>query len=287
MYKIIGAGLTGCLLARLLTDKGEKVVLYEKDKVGGLCRDNDKYQEFIHVLHTDNKKVWDLFKKYTQVKPYKHWCVSYVNDEYRQWPPKEMNQQVFDEQVKGYSYKMWGYFPPKEAIDRIKLSKDGHFFPDKYQGVPNFRRLFKNLTKGIKIIRKDINCLDKLDNVILTGEIDRYFDFKFGRLGYRGMGSRHFYSNKSQICPQINYPDITLPFLRTIDYRSLGYKNYIGIEYPARAHHYPVNNEKNAKKYSKYLKLAEKHGVKLVGRLAQYKYMDMDEIVEAVCEQIS
>ena len=97
--------------------------MYEKDKVGGLCRDNNRYQNFIHIFHTDNKKVWDYVAQYTDIKPYKHRCVSYVRGQYRQWPPEEMTQEVYNEQISGYSCKMWGVQPSQDVLDRIKLSK--------------------------------------------------------------------------------------------------------------------------------------------------------------------
>lgn len=283
-YSIIGAGLCGCTLASLLPNS----ILYERDKVGGLSRDNKNYQDFIHILHTDSKVVWDFVNCYTTVTPHSTILKSYVNGVLKPYPPYYMTDDAKKEQIEGYSKKMWLGDTPKEAVARITTSSDGLIFHNKYEGVPDFTRLFKNLTKGTKVIKQNIKDGDLDGKIILTGAIDEYFDYCYGELPYRGMQSVHYESEIGLESDYLTFSDIQVPFQRIVDYSRLGYEGqWLGIEIATnKAKHYPVLDDQSGETYSHYKDLADSKGVILCGRLATYHYMNMDEIIIQAMETV-
>ena len=141
---IVGAGLVGCTLANLIPGD---CIIYERDEVGGACVDNENYQKFVHVMHTDFDDVWEFVNKYTDIKPHQTLLKSYVAGELLPWYPPEINDEVIEKQVRGYSKKQWLSDPPKEALARIKSDPDGKVFRDKHEGVLNYTKLFDNLRK--------------------------------------------------------------------------------------------------------------------------------------------
>lgn len=282
MIHIIGGGLAGCTLASLLPGS----ILYEKNEIGGLCRDNPNYQEFVHILHTDNKEVWDFVNKYTTVKPHETILKSYVGGKLKQWPAKEITKQVITEQITGYSKKMWLKDTPMEAFDRIITADDGLIFHEKYQGVPDFTKLFDNLVETTDIVWERVEDGDiKKGTVILTGPIDSYFGYCYGKLPYRGMKAVHYESEIGLDADFITFSDPKIPYQRLIDYKRLGYEGqWIGVEIACNAKHYPMRNDESDAIYAKYKALADKKGIILCGRLATYHYMDMDEVIEQAME---
>jgi UDP-galactopyranose mutase len=277
MYQIVGAGLTGAVIASQL----KNCEVYEKDGAGGLCKDNDKFQEFVHIFHTNNDSAWALLNDFTSVRPFKHYVKSFVDGKMKPWIPSIMSETVVNEQMVSYGRKMWRSEPPKEALMRCE-ARTGSLFDDKYQGIPDFTQLFKNLLDGKKITKKNVKDGDLSGKVILTGAIDEYFGYCYGKLPYRGMKSCHCQSEEGLEVPVINFPN-DFPFVRMIDYQRLGYQNYIGFEFPSDDTHYPINTPESQEMYRKYKELADSKGVILAGRLARYKYMDMDDcIVDAL-----
>lgn len=279
-YQIIGGGLAGSVLASLLPDS----VIYEREKIGGLCRDNKYYQEFVHVFHTDDDEVWQLINNHTTVRPHRTIIKSYVNGELKPWPAKEMTDQVIKEQVEGYSKKQWLRDIPKEALKRIHTSDDEYHFHEKYEGIPDFQRLFKNLTRHTPVVKLDVRDGDFFPEdgqVILTGAIDEYFNYCYGKLPYRGMQAVYYESEIGLDGDYVAFSDEKVPFQRIIDYSRLGYKDrWLAIEIATnKADHYPIRDEESEKLYAKYEKLAKEKNILLCGRLATYHYLDMDEVV--------
>jgi len=277
---IIGAGIVGCTLANILP--GE-CILYERDRVGGACIDNPNYQEFVHIMHTDDDEVWDFISKYTDIKPHSTILKSYVKGELKPWLPKTMSEEVYEDQIKGYSKKQWLTYPPKEALARIKTDPDGKMFREKHEGVVNYTQLFNNLTMGKRIIYKDIKHgqLPEGDKIILTGAVDEYFGYCYGELPYRGMRSVHFQSEIRLEADYYSFSDEKIPFQRIIDYDRLGYTGgWIGIEIACGDEkHYPVRNDESESMYKKYEELAHENDIGLVGRLSTYRYIDSDDAV--------
>jgi len=280
-FNIVGGGLAGATIASLLPDS----VIYEKDRVGGLCIDNKNYQEFVHILHTDYEDVWKFVNNHTTVMPHETVLKSYVNGELKQWPAKEITDQVVAEQMDGYNKKMWKRPVPREALARVITSEDGLIFHEQYQGVPDFKRLFENLTRYTPVVKADIRDGDLDGRIILTGAIDEYFNYCFGKLPYRGMQAVHYESEVGLDADFITFSDEKVPFQRLVDYERLGYQGrWIGVESACDAKHYPIRDDESEKMYQQYKELADKRGIFLVGRLATFKYSDMDDVIKDTIE---
>jgi UDP-galactopyranose mutase len=281
---IVGGGLAGCTLATLFPGS----TIYEREAIGGLCKDNRYYQDYVHVLHTDNRYVWDFINKYTDVRPHSTLLKAYVNGQLKPHPPKVLTDKVIDEQITGYSKKMWGDDIPSEALKRIITAQDGKIFHNEYEGVPNFTKLFYNLTKNTKVVVKDVRDGFLTGPIILTGAIDEYFNYCFGKLPYRGMKSTHYESETDLDADFVTFSDEKIPFQRLVDYKRLGYDgHWIGVEAASNDMHYPVRDEESEQIYEMYRKLAQSKDIALCGRLATYHYMNMDEVVEQCFELAS
>ena len=277
MIQIIGAGLAGCIIASRYKD----AIIYERDRIGGLCRDNKHYQEYVHIVHTDNQEVYDFFKANTTVRDYRIEFLSYVDGQYKDWYPREITPEVIDKQIKGYSKKMWQGEIPPEAEIRLRTSPDKYFFHNKFEFIPDFTLLFKNLLKNADIYFERIKDGDIDGKIILTGPIDEYFDYVYGKLPYRGIQATHIETEIRLQADCINIPDETIPFTRLVDYHRLGFEgNWIGIETPSKDDHYPIRNSESEQVFEKYRQLAEKKGIILLGRQATFHYMDVDQVVE-------
>jgi UDP-galactopyranose mutase len=280
MIHIVGAGLVGLTLANLLP--GDITVYEREDEIGGACIDNANYQKFVHIMHTDYEDVWEFVNRYTDVRPHSTVLKSYVRGELHPWLPQELTEQVWENQVRGYSKKQWLSDPPKEALARIKTDPDGKIFHDKYEGVVNYTKLFSNLADGKTILKLDARHGDfpESDKVVLTGAVDEYFGYCYGELPYRGMKSVHYQSEIRLEADYYTFSDEKIPFQRIIDYDRLGYEGgWIGIEIACNDKHYPVRNDESEVMYNKYVQLAKSHGVDLVGRLATYRYIDSDDAI--------
>lgn len=285
---IIGAGMAGCVLAHRFPD----AYLYDKSSdIGGLCKDNFNYQDFVHTLRTDDKQVWKFVNQHTTVKRHKVTVKSYVKGEYRQYPAEEITEDFIQSCVVGYSRKMWPNGIPEEAYKRIKPSKDGYAHPYKYQGVPNFTMLFMELTRrqrraGKIITNRNVRFDRRMKGkVILTGAIDEFFGYRFGKLPYRGMSSTHYKSEIGLPSDVVTFPDETIPYQRLVDYKRLGYKGgWIGVEIACDEKHYPIRNKESEEMYNKYKALADEKNISLVGRLATFHYLDMDQVIKQALE---
>lgn len=278
---IVGAGIVGLTIAELLPT--DDVIVYEREQVGGACIDNPNYQKFVHIMHTDYEDVWQFVADRTEIKPHNTVSKSYVDGELWDWLPKQLTDVVWDKQVKGYSQKQWLSEPPIEAKTRIKTDPEGKIFRDKFEGVPQYWKLFDNLSQGKTILMKNVKHGDLPigDKVILTGAVDEYFGYCFGELPYRGMRSVHFQSEVRLDADIITFSDMKIPFQRMIDYDRLGYSGgWIGLEIACNDKHYPVRNAESEALYKRYVDLALEHNVSLVGRLATYRYIDSDEAIK-------
>lgn len=277
---VIGAGLSGVVIA----SRFKYCTLYEREKVGGECVEGKHYQKFPHIFHTDNEKVIKFLQCYTTIRPYTHFVSSYSHGEYIFFPPNEITQDIFDKRMANYTFKMWGTPPQEGVIDRIK-PHNGMYYGNKYQGLLDMTILFKNLTKGIKIIKQDVKDGDLNGKIVLTGAIDEYFSYCYGHLPYRGMKVKHIKSERGLPTAVVNYPDLDMPFIRITDYEKLGFKGrWLGIETPSNNKIYPVDTHQSQGMYRKYKQLADRKGIILCGRLANYKYIDMDVAIKQALE---
>ena len=231
--------------------------------------------------------------------------------------PKSLEEQainlvgvdIYEKLIKGYTEKQWGR-PctelPAFIIQRlpVRLTFDNNYFNALYQGIPTkgYTALVAALLDGIEV-RTDTDyladkaALDALaQKVIYTGPIDAYFDYKLGALQYRSVR----FETETLDCPNyqgnavINYTDSETPYTRIIEHKHFvfgstepGTQTVISREYsaewqPGDEPYYPVNDAANGALYARYKALADaENRVVFGGRLGEYKYYDMDKVIES------
>ena len=241
--------------------------------------------------------------------------------------PKNLEEQaislvgrdIYEKLIKGYTEKQWGR-PCKELpsfiIKRlpVRLTFDNNYFNALYQGIPigGYTQMVANMLDGIEVelntdYLKDKEKYDAIaDNVVYTGAIDAYFDYKLGALEYRSVRFEtelldvpNFQGNAA-----VNYTDAETPWTRIIEHKWFEFgkdadgndlpKTVISKEFssewkPGDEPYYPVNDDKNGKLYAEYKKLADNEkNIIFGGRLGEYKYYDMDAVIASaldMCEE--
>lgn len=229
-----------------------------------------------------------------------------------------IGRDIYEKLIKHYTEKQWGR-PcselPAFIIRRlpVRLTFDNNYFNDSYQGIPigGYTRLIERMLEGVEV-RLNVNYfenkaeLDSLaDKIIYTGEIDRFYDYKFGHLQYRTVSFETETLNDTpnyQGNAVVNYTDSKTPFTRIIEHKhfeSFGNdlyvnpKTIISREYskewkPGDEPYYPVNDDRNSSLYAKYKALAdEETNIIFCGRLAEYRYYDMHQVISATLDKIS
>ena len=214
---------------------------------------------------------------------------------------------IYEKLIKGYTEKQWGR-PcdqlPAFIIKRlpVRLIYDNNYFNDKYQGIPvgGYTALVEKLLDGIEVRlgvdyladREALSALAK--TVVYTGPIDAYFGYKLGALEYRSVRfeTEVLDMPNYQGNAVVNYTDTETPYTRIIEHKHFEFgtqpKTVISREYSAEwkkgdEPYYPVNDEKNGALYAAYKQLADAEpGVLFGGRLGEYKYYDMDKVIEVV-----
>jgi UDP-galactopyranose mutase len=212
----------------------------------------------------------------------------------------KVGRELYEKFFRGYTRKQWGLDPAeldKSVIARIptRTNRDSRYFTDTYQAMPlyGYTRMFENMLShpNIKImlntdyreIEKAIPCRE----MIYSGPVDEFFEFRHGKLPYRSLEFKHETLNTPvhQPAPVVNYPNEHL-YTRVTEFKYLTGQDHtktsIVYEFP-RAEgdpYYPVPRLENAEIYQKYKSLADATpGVHFVGRLATYKYYNMDQVV--------
>lgn len=215
-----------------------------------------------------------------------------------------VGEDIYKILIREYTEKQWGCLAvdlPSFIIKRlpVRFVFDNSYFNDKYQGIPigGYNKLVEGLLAGIKV---RLNCnyfqhrheLDSLaKDIIYTGRIDEYFDYKYDKLDYRSLRFKTETINidNFQGCSVINYCDAETPYTRIIEHKHFEFgtqsKTVITREYPLKWEegaeiYYPINNKKNNTTYSKYKKMADyQNNAHFGGRLAEYKYYDMHQVI--------
>lgn len=233
--------------------------------------------------------------------------------------PKNLEEQaisligtdIYTKLIKGYTEKQWGRSCtelPAFIIKRlpVRYTFDNNYFNDRYQGIPigGYNVLIDALLKGIEVrtgvdynqVRQEYEGLAK--TVVYTGPIDEYFDYTLGRLEYRGLRfeTERLEEVNHQGVAVMNYTDRETPYTRSIEHKHFEFGTqpvtYVTKEYPAdwqpgEEAYYPVNNERNQKLYCQYAALAaEEKNVIFGGRLAEYKYYDMDDVIASAMDMV-
>ncbi len=222
-----------------------------------------------------------------------------------------VGRDIYEKLVKGYTEKQWGRDCkelPAFIIKRlpVRLTFDNNYFNALYQGIPigGYTKLVENLLDGIEVQLNVDYLVDRAkwdaiaEKVVYTGAIDAFFNYSLGNLEYRSVR----FENEVLDIPNfqgnaaVNYTDRETPWTRIIEHKWFEFgkdengndlpKTIISREYssewkPGDEPYYPVNDEKNSELYKKYSALAEKEKkVIFGGRLGEYKYYDMDAVID-------
>lgn len=348
---IVGAGISGCVLAERYANKKKKKVLVidKRDHIGGNCYDYtngiglriNKYGP--HYFRTNDELVWSYVQKFSKWRPFEAHCVSHVDGKKVPIPVnidtinmifgtniktaaemkkflakdtvkiknpknseesalKRVGKTLYEKMFKNYTTKQWGKHPKEldsSVMDRlpVRFSHDSRYSTDKYQMYPvdGYTKIFekmlnhKNVEVRLNTQWDDIkNSVDEYEKIFFTGRIDSYFDEKLGKLEYRSLRFEEINLDQEWFQDHIqeNYPDEDIPYTRIVEYKhkteQVNPKTTIVKEYPAweGEPYYPVPSAKNQRIYKKYQKQAEqleKNNIYFVGRLANYKYINMDQ----------
>ena len=213
-------------------------------------------------------------------------------------------RDIYETLIKGYTEKQWGRparMLPAGIIKRVplRLTFDNNYFNDLYQGIPagGYNRLTDALLDGVEVRlgtdyfdhRAELDALAR--TVVFTGMIDKYFDYRCGRLEYRSLR----FETKRLDIPDfqgnavVNYTSAEVPYTRIIEHKHFEHgtqpATVVTYEYPeawddSREPYYPVNDRRNEAIAAEYKRMArEQTGVVFGGRLGQYAYFDMDDTV--------
>lgn len=216
---------------------------------------------------------------------------------------------IYTKLIKGYTEKQWGRSCrelPAFIIKRlpVRYTFDNNYFNDRYQGIPvgGYNRLIDALLDGIEVhANVDYNAerskyADIAEKTVYTGAIDEYFAYKLGTLEYRGLRfeTERLDEANHQGVAVMNYTQREIPYTRIIEHKHFEFGTqpvtYITKEYPVDWQlgdeaYYPVNDAKNQELYQKYAELAAgERNVIFGGRLAKYKYYDMDDVVKGALD---
>lgn len=215
---------------------------------------------------------------------------------------------IYQTLIKGYSEKQWGMEAcdiPAFVIRRVpfRFTFNNNYFNDPYQGIPvgGYTQIVEKMLEGIEV-RLNTDFLTNRNEykslapkILFTGQIDAYFDYCYGALDYRSLKFEHIIledTDNYQGNAVFNYTDIDVPYTRIIEHKHFEFGTQPGTvitkEYPApwtrgAEPFYPVNDDKNQRLFERYKELGDaEEGVLFGGRLGEYKYYDMDKVVESV-----
>ena len=348
---IIGAGLTGCVLARLLAERFKeiKIEVFEKNKtIGGLCETNVMFGNVYqvhgpHQFHTKHKNVIDFIKKFETWDNYTHYKGAFFEKEnrYVSMPlnyktidtflekdlvltqlaslPKIHRTDTFENATKdivgsylyehffeGYSKKLWreplNKLTGEWVSKRIKIAdNEESYFNGETQLMPRygFNRFFENLLDHENIttqINEEYygNIFNaKYDWIFSSMPIDQLFNYKYGQLKYVGIKNVIKLEKEWGFTwANINYSSNNIPYIRKTNYNKIYKKNtgvnLIGYEYPCEhAKMYPVKTQEFQTMLLLYNEELKKFPhIKSVGRLGQFKYINMDECIKSCFDEI-
>jgi len=211
-----------------------------------------------------------------------------------------IGRELYETFFRGYTRKQWGLDPSeldKSVTARVptRTNTDDRYFTDAFQAMPldGYTRMFENMLDHENIhIETGVEYRDVVDEVlhdrlVFTGPIDEFFDHRYGELPYRSLRFRHETVNQEQFQPvaTVNYPDEATPWTRITEYKHLTGQAHprtsITYEYPAAEGdpYYPIPRAENQALFKKYEALAAtRPEVAFVGRLATYRYYNMDQV---------
>lgn len=228
-------------------------------------------------------------------------------------------RDVYEKLVKGYTEKQWGRDCkdlPAFIIRRLPLrfTYDNNYFNDRFQGIPEggYTQIVEKLLEDIPVLigvslqeyqtanaARTADEQDSWDRLLYTGMIDEYYHYRLGTLEYRSLRF------ETEELPEednyqgnavVNYTEREVPYTRIIEHKHFEFQTGEGTvitrEYPATwkkgdEPYYPINDEKNGALYAQYAELAKKEAnVLFGGRLGQYKYYDMDKVIQSALDMV-
>jgi UDP-galactopyranose mutase len=345
---VIGAGISGAVLAERYASTGKKVLMLEKrPHIAGNCYDYidengilvSKYGA--HLFHTNDEEVWSYVNRFASWYNWEHKVLAQVDgklvpipvnittvntlfglsisteEEMQAWLDankvairnpsngeeaviSKVGRELYEKMFRHYTKKQWDKYPEEldaSVLNRIpvRTNHDDRYFSDKYQALPKggYTKMFEKILSHPNItvrlgtdyfkIKKSLSGYEKL---FYTGPIDRFFEGEGEKLEYRSINfvsetvDAEFFQENSVV----NYPGMEVEFTRIIEYKHFGNqkseRTTIVREYTVDEGepYYPVPNAQNQRIYEEYRKKAEKlTDVYFVGRLANYKYFNMDQ----------
>lgn len=239
--------------------------------------------------------------------------------------PKNLEEQaisligrdIYEKLIKGYTEKQWGQKAtelPAFIIRRlpVRLVYDNNYFNDTYQGIPigGYTQIVEKMLDsglidvetGVDFFDQKAKYLEDYPKIVFTGMIDQFFDYQLGELQYRSLRFETEEKNVGnyQGNAVINYTDAETPYTRIIEHKHFEFgkgdkdKTIITREYPADWHrgdepYYPINNQRNNDLYKQYTKLADEKADNVIfgGRLGQYRYYNMDQVLHAALTAVN
>lgn len=351
---VVGAGISGCTVARKLAENNYNVHIIDKRyHLAGNCYDFiDKNGILVnkygaHIFHTNSERVWEFVNKFSEWTPWYHKVIGNIKgklfpipvnidtvnrlcnaniqseEEMKKWLDNNtqkydivtnseevalsrVGQELYNKIFKDYTYKQWAKYPSElepSVLERIPVRTNHNdlYFSDKYQALPKngYTKFVEEMCNhtNIKVslnTEYDEKLRDKYDYVIYTGPIDLYYSkYNYPKLEYRSIRFETEYLDIDQYQTNsvVNYPSSTESYTRIVEY-----KHFLNQNIPDRTTivkeytmdegepYYPVPTTKNKEVYEMYKHLAEedkKNGVYFLGRLANYKYYNMDAAIES------
>ena len=212
-----------------------------------------------------------------------------------------VGRELYETFFQGYTRKQWGLDPSqldKSVTSRVptRTDDDDRYFQDRFQQMPRhgyapmFQRMLRhpNIEVALETDYADAVRGRRFGHIVFTGPVDEYFGHRFGKLPYRSLQFRHETRDESWAQPVavINYPSESVPYTRVTEFKYLTGQVHprtsLCYEYPSAEGdpYYPIPRPENAQLYARYQALADATpDVTFVGRLATYRYYNMDQVV--------
>lgn len=218
-----------------------------------------------------------------------------------------VGRDIYEKLIKGYTEKQWRKPTtelPAAIIKRlpVRFTYDNNYFYDTYQGIPigGYTQIFEKLLDNVEVslntdYLQNKGFWDAQGKVIYTGAIDKLFDYEFGMLEYKTVRfeHQHLETDNFQGAAVVSHTEREIPYTRTIEHKHFEFgktpTTWVSYEYPVAYTKdtepmYPVNDAVNNAMYARYKAKAEETGILLGGRLAEYKYYDMHQVIRSALD---